>query len=70
MKYLDQQIVDEAHDASRAGVTLDVIAGHLQISVGELRQVMNLPKLQPTEHTVQEPTTNFWTADKQNEVLS
>ena len=70
MRYLDQQIVDEAHDASRAGVALDVIAGHLQITVGELRQVLNLPKLQPTKNIDQEPTTNFWTVDKLKEILS
>ena len=42
MKYLDQATIDDARNAYGFGVPLNVIAGRLQITVGELRNALGL----------------------------
>ncbi len=51
MRYLDQLTRDEAAEAYRSGIPLDRIAGHLGISVAELRAVLGLPALKPIPTT-------------------
>ena len=46
MKYIPADKCDEAAEAYRSGIPLDRIAGHLGVTVAELRQVLGLPALQ------------------------
>ena len=46
MRYISADEIAEAFEAYRNGITLDHIAGHLRITVAELRHVLNLPALQ------------------------
>ena len=43
MRYLDQDLRDEAIRAHQQGIPLDRIAGYLRITVAELRLVLGLP---------------------------
>ena len=45
MRYLSADEIAEAFEAYRQGIPLDRIAGHLRITVGELRLVLGLPAL-------------------------
>ena len=45
MRYLDQDLRDEAIRAHQQGIPLDRIAGYLRITVAELRLVLGLPTL-------------------------
>ena len=54
MRYLDQSTVDEAREAYRNNIPLDRIAGHLGITVAELRRVLELPALQPAQQQLEE----------------
>ena len=45
MRYLDADTIADAKNAYGCQVPLDNIAGHLQVSVAELRHVLNLPPL-------------------------
>ena len=67
MRYLDQSTVDEAKEAYRHKIPLDRIAGHLGITVAELRRVLELPALQPAQQKSTE--VDLWAADKLQEVL-
>ena len=49
MRYLDQSTRDEAAEAYRNGITLDNIAGHLRVTVAELRHILNLPALKRSD---------------------
>jgi hypothetical protein len=66
LRYLDQSTVDEAREAYRHHIPLDGIAGHLGITVAELRRVLELPALQPAQ---QPGELDLWAADKLQEVL-
>ena len=66
MRYLDQSTRDEAKEAYRNHIPLDRIAGHLGITVAELRRVLELPALQPAQQTGE---LDLWAADKLQEVL-
>ncbi len=63
MRYLDQSTRDEAKEAYRNHIPLDRIAGHLGITVAELRRVLELPALQPIPID-EEPTTDLWAVDR------
>ena len=67
MRYLDQSPVDEAREAYRNHIPLDRIAGHLGITVAELRRVLELPALQPAQQ--QSTEFDLWAADRLQEVL-
>lgn len=67
MRYIDQSTRDEAREAYRNHIPLDRIAGHLGITVAELRRVLELPALQPTQQ--QSGELDLWAADKMQEVL-
>ena len=43
MRYLSADEIAEAFEAYRQGIALDRIAGHLRITIGELRLVLGLP---------------------------
>ena len=45
MRYLSADEIAEAFEAYRNGIALDRIAGHLRITVAELRLVLGLPAL-------------------------
>jgi len=45
MRYISADEIAEAFEAYRNGITLDHIAGHLRITVAELRLVLGLPAL-------------------------
>lgn len=49
MRYIDADEIAEAFEAYRNGITLDHIAGHLRITVSELRHVLNLPPLKRSD---------------------
>jgi hypothetical protein len=66
MRYLDQSTIDEAAEAFRAGIPLDRIAGHLSITVGELRKALDLAPLK-AEAVSTEP--DLWRADDLDAVL-
>jgi len=63
MRYLDQSTRDEAKEAYRNNIPLDRIAGHLGITVAELRRVLELPALQPIPID-EELTTDLWAVEK------
>lgn len=67
MRYLDQSTVDEAREAYRNNIPLDRIAGHLGITVAELRRVLELPALQPAQQ--QSDELDLWAFDDAKEVL-
>ena len=69
MRYIDQSTRDEAKEAYRNHIPLDRIAGHLGITVAELRRVLELPSLQPVPTDDQDQGFDLWAADKLNEVL-
>ena len=66
MKYIPADKCDEAAEAYRSGIPLDRIAGHLGISVAELRAVLELPALKPVP-TTDEP--DLWSVDRLDGVL-
>ena len=43
MRYISADEIAEAFEAYRNGIPLDKIAGHLGITVSELRSVLGLP---------------------------
>ena len=45
MRYISADEIAEAFEADRNHISHDQIAGHLRISVSELRNVLNLPPL-------------------------
>ncbi len=49
MRYIDADEIAEAFEAYRNGITLDNIAGHLRLTVAELRHVLNLPPLKRSD---------------------
>ena len=49
MRYIDGTERDEASEAYRQGIPLDRIAGHLRITVAELRHVLNLTPLKRSD---------------------
>jgi hypothetical protein len=67
MTYIDQSTVDEAREAYRNHIPLDRIAGHLGITVAELRRVLELPALQSAQQ--QSPELDLWAADRAKAVL-
>jgi hypothetical protein len=69
MRYLDQSTRDEAKEAYRNHIPLDRIAGHLAITVAELRRVLELPALQPVPTDDQDQDFDLWAFDDSKEVL-
>ena len=49
MRYLSADEIAEAFEAYRSGIPLDRIAGHLGITVSELRDVLGLPALKRSD---------------------
>lgn len=66
MRYLSADEIAEAFEAYRNGITLDHIAGHLRITVGELRHVLNLP---PLKRSDPETGCDLWQMDRLDGVL-
>ena len=66
MRYLDQSTRDEAREAYRNHIPLDRIAGHLGITVAELRRVLELPALQAPQQSTE---LDLWAFDDAKEVL-
>ncbi len=66
MRYLDADTIADARNAWGCGVSLDRLAGHLGITVAELRAVLGLPALTPIP-TTDEP--DLWRSDELNGVL-
>ena len=60
MRYIDQSTIDEAREAYRNHIPLDVIAGHLGIRVGELRQALGLSVLRDEP----QPESDLWSVDR------
>jgi hypothetical protein len=56
-QYLDADTILDARNAYGCGVPLTVIAGHLGVSVNELRRAMDLPQWRdtPANSTDSEP---------------
>ena len=69
MRYIDQSTRDEAKEAYRNHIPLDRIAGHLGITVAELRRVLELPSLQPVPTDDQDQDFDLWAFDDSKEVL-
>jgi hypothetical protein len=69
MRYIDQSTRDEAKEAYRNHIPLDRIAGHLGITVAELRRVLELPALQPVPTDDQDQDFDLWAFDDSKEVL-
>ena len=70
MRYLDADTIREACEAYRNGIPLDKIAGHLRISVAELRHALGLPALKrETPRSDPEAGCDLWRADELNGVL-
>ena len=68
-KYIDQSTIDDARNAYGFGVPLDKIAGHIGITVGELRTALGMPGLKREPSPVQETEFDLWRADELKEVL-
>ena len=51
MRYIDADTIADARNAWGCGVPLDKIAGHLRISVAELRAALGMPGLTPVPTT-------------------
>ena len=49
MRYLSADDIAEAFEAYRQGISHEKIAGHLRITVAELRHVLGLPALQRSD---------------------
>jgi hypothetical protein len=47
MRYLDADQIADARNARGCGVPLDRIAGHLGVTVAELRAALGMPGLKP-----------------------
>lgn len=61
MKYLDQSTIDDARNAFGCGIPLDRIAGHLGVTVAELRNALGLVALQrdPPQRTPETASNHF-----------
>ena len=70
MRYLDQATIDDAKNARGCGITLDRIAGHLGITVAELRHALELPPLQhqPVAAAADE-ALDLWSIDRLDSIL-
>ena len=53
MKYIDADTIADAKNAYGCRVPLDHIAGHLGITVGELRVALDLPQMTPEPQQTQ-----------------
>ena len=49
MKYISADEIAEAFEAYRNHIPLDRIAGHLRVTVAELRHILNLPALKRSD---------------------
>jgi len=47
LPYRDADQISEGRGAVRNGIPLDRIAGHLRVTVEELRQLLDLPQAKP-----------------------
>ncbi len=66
MRYLDADTIADARNAWGCGVPLDRIAGHLQVTVAELRHILNLP---PLKRSDPEAGCDLWQMDRLDGVL-
>ena len=61
LPYRDADQISEAREAVRNGIPLDRIAGHLRVTVEELRQLLDLPTAKPASA---EADFDLWRVDE------
>lgn len=68
MRYIDADKCDAAMEAHRNNISHDVIAGHLGITIDELRVVLGLPQWK-AEPAKSDESFDLWAADRLDAVL-
>lgn len=69
MRYLDADTIADARNAWGCGVPLDKIAGHVGITVSELRAALKLPPLKREPMKAANSEFDLWSVDRLDGVL-
>ena len=69
LPYRDADQISEGREAVRNGIPLDRIAGHLRVTVEELRQLLDLPTAKPVPATQAADEFDLWSTDKLDGLL-